>query len=607
MSKNIYKSLLQKPLGRQWKRIGIKKRAGIIAPLFSIWSQKSLGIGEIPDLKLLVDWCQKTGNKILELLPLNDTGFNFRPYDSQSSFALDPVYLSLRSLIGIRKEGLEKELKILAKKFILNKKWVNYGIKKAKIEKLWPIFLKRANLSLQKFKNFIKNNRYWLDGYCLFRILKEYHQEKSWEAWQKPFKNRKCKALKEFKKTYQKKIKFQQWLQWQLFEQFKEVKLYAKKQGIFLKGDLPLLVSRDSADVWANRQYFKINLTSGAPPDFFASKGQRWGMPPYNWKKISGDHFIYLIQRLKYAENFYDLFRIDHIVGIFRIWTIPISKPLENQGLKGVFDPKDQKLWEERGCQILKVMVKNTKMLLCAENLGTIPPCCPKVLKEIGIPCLRVQRWNKNWSTWYFKNPKGYQPLSVATLSTHDISNFSAWWEIEAGTVDEEIFKRKCSKNRVDFRKIKEKLFCLKKPARGRLRWKSSIENERILIKVLRKPEREVSDLIMIYRESYKEKEKLWKMIFKKGSPPIKANKKLIKKNLEVINRSASIFTALLLLEWLFLGDILKGMPSQYRFNRAGTISNTNWSLRIPISLENLLNHSINSQIKEIISKTGRA
>lgn len=527
-----YKALLSTP--NHWQKIGVKRRAGIIAPLFFIWSKKSIGIGEIPDLKLLIDWHQETGNTILQLLPINDTGFNFAPYNLQSSFALDPVYLSLRELIDVEKENLENDLKKLANDFPTNSPRVDWRIKGEKLKILWQIFLKRANLESEKFKNFLEKNNYWLKEYCLYRILKENFKEKSWEDWPEIFKNRNKKALEKFEKSHQKEIKFQQWLQWQLFEQLKEVKNYAREKGVFLKGDLPWLISRDSCCVWIKRKYFDLNFSTGAPPDAFSKKGQRWGMPPLNWEKIFEDKFIYFKEKLKYAENFYDLFRIDHVVGIFRIWKIPISEPLKNKGKNGFFDPGDESLWKKRGRKILLKFIKSTKMLFCAEDLGTVPECCPKVLKELGILGISVQRWVKNWQAGKFKKPEDYNPLSVATLSTHDTSNFLDWWENEAKREEKE-----------DLLKI--------------LSRKKKFEKEKLLLK-----------------------------------------------NLETINQTSSTFCILLLSEWLFLEDILKKKPSFYRFNFPGKISKKNWSLRMPISLEDLLKHPINKIIKKTLQKTGR-
>jgi 4-alpha-glucanotransferase len=168
-------------------------------------------------------------------------------------------------------------------------------------------------------------------------------------------------------------------------------------------------------------------------------------------KNFCDDNFIYLKEKLKYAENFYDLFRIDHVVGIFRIWKIPISEPLKNKGKNGFFDPEDERIWERYGQKILLKMIKSTKMLPCAEDLGTIPSCCPKVLRKLGIPGISVQRWTKNWQFGRFIKPENYNLLSVATLSTHDTSNFLDWWENEAsedekGDLLKIIFKGKVKK-----------------------------------------------------------------------------------------------------------------------------------------------------------------
>jgi len=587
----MFEFLLKTPLKNQWKKIGLKKRAGVIFPLFSVFSKKSLGIGEISDLKLAIDWSKKTGNTILQILPINDTGFDFSPFNPQSSFALDPIYLSLWDLISIKKENLERELKDLAEKFPLNKKYVNYQIKRAKIEKLWSIFLRRASFP-KRFENFVKRNNYWLEDYSLFRVLKEYFKEKFWEEWPEKFKNRDIKSLREFEKKNQEKIKFQKWLQWQLFEQLRKIKIYAQEKLIFFKGDLPLFVSRDSSDCWSKRKYFKLNFSAGAPPDLFSEKGQRWGMPTYNWEEIFKDDFIYFKERLKYAQNFYHLFRIDHLVGIFRTWSIPIETPFKFQGKKGLFDPKDENLWIEQGRKILNLIIKSTKMLPCAEDLGTVPHFCYKILEDLGIPGIDVQRWKKDWQNFNFLKPDQYRPISVSTLSTHDLNLFPIWFE-EIGTVSKGIFKKKCLEKKIDFEKIRNKIFSSEK--KGRLFWKNSL-NKNKLIKILNRPEKEILDLIKIFKKTFKEKEKFLEMISSK--------KELIKKNLILINSTNSIFCILLIFEWLFLSDILKGRA--WRINFPGKISKKNFSLRLPISLENLINLKINNQIREIIQKSGR-
>jgi 4-alpha-glucanotransferase len=209
-------------------------------------------------------------------------------------------------------------------------------------------------------------------------------------------------------------------------------------------GDLPFLVSRDSADVWSHQQYFKLELASGAPPDMLYAKGQRWGMPPYNWQAIEANKYDYLTEKLEFAENFYDLYRIDHVVGIFRVWTIPLSEPLEHSGISGSFDPAEEASWEDHGKKILSIMVKNANMLACAEDLGVVPACSYKILSELGIPGIDIQRWMRDWDKTYdFKKPDLYRYNSLATIATHDMSSLCAWWDFEAGTIDEELFMRK--------------------------------------------------------------------------------------------------------------------------------------------------------------------
>ena len=217
--------------------------------------------------------------------------------------------------------------------------------------------------------------------------------------------------------------------------------------------------------------YFKLNLSSGAPPDAYFFKGQRWGTPPCDWQNMANKSYCYLMERLKYAEGFYDFLRLDHAVGLFRLWTVPFSEPLETAGLNGVFDPSDERQWEEEGRKLLSVMIQNTNMLVCAEDLGTVPECSYRVLDEFAIPGMDVQRWMRDSKNDYaFLAPPEYRRNSIATLSTHDMASFNAWWEYEAGTVYEPLFQRKCEAKEIKFEEVKPKLFDLVKSSHDRLR-----------------------------------------------------------------------------------------------------------------------------------------
>lgn len=584
----------------KWEKTGQRKRAGVLVPLFCVYSKESLGIGEFADLKIVIDWAEKTGNSIIQLLPMNEVGSLFCPYDSVSSFALEPAYITIRKIreaknrpVGIAPAGTP---------------YVNYAVRDEKMRFLREAFLQGSGRDAPDFIKYKKENSYWLRDFILYKALKDYHKGSAWYEWELKFRNRDAAALEVFEKERIKEISFQAWLQWQLYRQFKEVKSYAAEKKVLIKGDLPILVSRDSADVWAHPEFFKLEFAAGAPADMYCARGQRWGMPTYNWEKISTDGFRYLKEKLKYAQSFYDILRIDHAVGLFRIWSIPYNDPLENQGLNGFFDPKEEDKWGRHGRGILEAMLKNTGMLLCAEDLGVIPKVCTDTLKELGIPGNDVQRWVKDWNVKHdFLEPQEYRELSVAMLSTHDTTNWAAWWENEAGTVDELLFIRKCSDSRqINFVKAGQELFDTSRSGHGRLRWKESIDSIDKLVWILGKRKEEVGDFIDLYENTYREKERLWRYLGLAGSMREKCDAEIVRAALRISLQSRAIFCINTLIDWLCLTDALKADPYQYRINTPGTISDKNWSLTIPISLEELLKHKVNKEIRQMVEDSGR-
>ena len=605
---SLTKYLLNTNSKDKWKRIGTRKRDGVLVPLFSIYSKKSLGVGEFADLRLLIDWANVTGNSIIQLLPMNEVGSLFCPYDSMSSFALEPAYISFELIPAARDKTIVTKIENLRKVFSCNKPYVDYAIKREKIQLLKEIYRLEKKRDSAELRIFKEENDYWLGDFALFKVLKDFHQGQAWYLWEDRFRNRRREALEEFSRQYKQEIAFQVWLQWLLYQQFKSVKDYAKKKSVLLKGDLPFLVSRDSADVWVHPEFFKLDFASGAPPDMYCAKGQRWGMPTYNWERVADDDYRYLKEKLRYAGEFYDILRIDHVVGLFRIWSIPYNEPLENQGLNGFFDPKDEHKWLEYGRKILKVILDNTDMLLCAEDLGVIPKICPETLKEFGIPGNDVQRWVKDYKVKHdFLDPKDYRALSVAMLSTHDTTNWPAWWENEAGTVDEDLFKRRCSDHRrINFGAVKDKLFDAAGSKHGRLRWSEEIDSAEKLIAILGKRKEDLADFIDMYNNTYHERERLWRQLKIEGPMREKSGAEIVRLALKISLNSSAIFCINTLIDWLYLADVFSADPYQYRINTPGTISDKNWSLRIPISLEDLLKLKINKDIRRMIAASGR-
>ena len=586
----------------KWKKLGTARRAGVLAPLFSVYSKDSTGIGDLQDIRLLIDWCAVTGNSILQLLPMNEVGVTFCPYDSISSFALEPSYISLNALRGAHKKFVRAGINSLKKKFPAGQGRVDYGIKKAKNNFLRKLYLEEGGCNLPEFKKFSAENKYWIDDFALFKVLKDYNSGKPWHEWDDEYKNRDLSALESFEIDNAEEISFQKWVQWTAYEQLKDAKDYAASKGVKICGDLPILISRDSADVWARQEFFKLEFAAGAPPDMYCAKGQRWGMPTYNWEKIANDGYKYLKMKLKYAENFYDILRVDHVVGLFRIWSIPYDEPAENEGLNGFFDPRDEQEWGRHGRRILSIMNDSTAMLLAAEDLGMVPKECPKTLKEFGIPGNDVQRWTKDWMLSHdFLNPEKYRLDSIAMLSTHDTTNWPAWWQHEAGTIDEALFIKKCADRGIDYEYVKEQLFNTDLSRYGRLRWLDCMDSVELFISILGKKREEVKDFIEMYENSYEEKEKLWEHMKLKGEMREKADVAIVEAALTMTLKARSVFSINLFIDYLYLADMFKGDPYQYRINRPGTIDEANWSLIMPISLEKLLKHKICGKIRSMI------
>ena len=575
----------------------LKRRAGILAPLFSIYSENSLGIGDLEDLKLLIGWCSECGYSIIQLLPMNEVGPTFCPYDSISSFALEPVYARLKpSSTG--KAGSSQS----------SSYHVDYNVKDKKMRILKGLYNKEKLIASNKeFVLFLEENRYWIDDYSLFKALKGYHNHAPWYEWGNGYRNRDSYLLEQFEKEHKEELSFYKWTQWVLFKQFKDAKRYAESKKVLIKGDLPILVSRDSADVWAHPDFFKLEFAAGAPPDMYCAKGQRWGMPTYNWDRIRSDNFTYVKEKLKVAENFYDILRIDHVAGLFRIWSIPYDEPADNQGMNGFFDPGDENVWGSHGSDLLSVLQNSTSLSLCAEDLGVVPKVCRDALADMGIPGNYVQRWAKDWRVLHdFLDPDKYKKLSVAMLSTHDTANWAAWWENEAGTIDEELFIRKCNERGIDYNYAKERLFDSDRSKHGRLRWIEDIDSKEKYIEALGKRPEELKDFIELYENTYLEKEKLWKRLKLKGKMREKSDAEIVRAALNITASANSIFCIELIFDLLNLAGLCKGDPYKYRVNFPGTVSADNWSLKIPVSLEKLLAHKVTKELKEIVASSGR-
>lgn len=603
-----YNYLLNTRTAGKWQKIGINSRAGVCTPLFYIYSKQSIGIGEFSDLKYVVDWCNKTGLSIIQLLPLNEVGHDFSPYNSISTFALEPAYISIRNLRRANIKNYSDELSKLKEKFPAGRGRVNYEIKEAKLKLLRKIFSDLKNFNSLNYKRFVNANIHWLKNYAAFKILKQNSGSKEWSAWDEEYKNFSGELVKDLEEKNREEFGFYYWLQWQLYEQLKSARRYANVKNVLILGDLPFLVARDSADVWSQQDYFKLHKQAGAPPDMYFSEGQKWGMPAYNWGNIANNNWQYIKDRLGYAENFYDMFRIDHFVGLFRLWTMPFN---ENFAIntKGSFDPEQEYLWDTHGRKIVSEMNAATNMLPCAEDLGTVPECSYTLLRDFGIPGIDVQRWNKvHHDGFYFKSPFHYRKNSIATVSTHDSSFLPVWWKYEAGSVDEYVVRKifeRLGINDDEVYSIINMLFDTSKTVNNRLFWNPNITQSDYIMHILKRSSGPVNELIGLYVSSFDERRKFLSFLDLKED---KLDTEFIYKALSRVNEASSIFSIQSLQEYLYLdADILEKYSGwNCRINFPGIVNDNNWSIISPCSLETLKKYKINEIILKIVKEKER-
>ena len=284
--------------------------AGTAVPVFSLRTADDFGIGDFRDLRPLVDWAVATGQCIIQLLPVNDTTRRGEwedsyPYSPISSFALHPLYLRLQDL------GIRKTAAFTAEQTALNAlpeiDWPR--VAKAKMAWIRKAYLARGarDLSSAACRKFATENAFWLDEYAAFCARRDGLEPK-----------------------------YYVWMQYHLDKQLSEEVRYARAHGVYFKGDLPIGVSADSAEAHFHPELFNLDCSAGAPPDYFSADGQNWGFPTYNWEAMEADGYAWWKSRLRVMSRYFDAFRIDHIIGWFRIWEIPVSC---RSGLMGHFNP----------------------------------------------------------------------------------------------------------------------------------------------------------------------------------------------------------------------------------------------------------------------------
>lgn len=406
-----------------WGVVPAKPHHGINLPLFALRSQNSCGIGEYPDLLPMISWCRSLGFDVIQLLPLNDTGSEVSPYAAWSAFALNPLYLGLTALPYVDQIPALSSLISELQSFSAFER-IDYPKVIAKKENFLQSYFRYASptiMATKAYQQFVQKHSSWLLDFALYKAMRQHYAIEKLPVYT---------SIAELKERWQYKfaqeINYHSFIQFLCFSQMQQVKDQAEKEGLWLKGDIPILIGRYSADTWLFPELFICSYSAGAPPDSYASTGQNWGFPLYNWEAMAKQDYHWWKQRLAVASDLYHIYRLDHIVGFFRIWAIAQE---EKDGLHGFYYPQEEKEWIPQGQKILATLIAHSPLLPIGEDLGTVPQSVRQCMQQLGICGTKVMRWERYWEKdGSFIPIDQYTPLSLTTVSTHDSETLRQWW-----------------------------------------------------------------------------------------------------------------------------------------------------------------------------------
>ena len=465
------------------------KGAGTVVPVFSLRSEGSFGVGDFGDLKLMIEWVAKTQQRILQVLPINDTNITHTwqdsyPYNSISIYALHPQYTDLRQLPEIKDEKRKAHFEQLRQELNALPQIDYERMFSAKMDYLRELFAQEWTTVKRRasYKEFFEQNKEWLQPYAAFCVNRDKVQSSLTKV-------KATSSITKFKVQSSKEHDFWYYVQYNLDQQMRAAHDYARKHRVVLKGDIPIGISRDGVEAWVEPKYFNLNGQAGAPPDAFSADGQNWGFPTYNWDEMLKDGCQWWVRRFRKMAEYFDAYRIDHVLGFFRIWEIPVP---EKSGLEGQFSPalglsreeiegygiyghddlflvdhkrndrwhpriavqyqepyqkldegekynfnrlyndyfyrRNNQFWYQEAMKKLPRLTQATRMLVCAEDLGMVPDCVPWVMNELRILSLEIQTMPKD-PTIRFGKLKRNPYRSVCTFSTHDMPTLRQWWD----------------------------------------------------------------------------------------------------------------------------------------------------------------------------------
>lgn len=399
--------------------------SGILYPISSLPSR--FGIGSFSKEALeFVDFLRDAGQSYWQVLPFGPTGYGDSPYQSFSTFAGNPYFISLDDLI---EDGLITEEECTALDFGTNPEYCDYGAlyesRYKALHMAYKRFVEKAE-ETEDFQAFVKENADWLDDYCLYMALKQENEGKPWSEWEAPYRNRDKKAMAVLGEVISQTMDFFRFQQYEFMKQWKKVRAYAHKNGISIIGDIPIYVAFDSADTWSHPEMFQFDednipiSVAGCPPDAFSATGQLWGNPLYDWAYLKKNGYKWWIRRIERCLEFYDVIRIDHFRGFDEYYAVPFGEETAENGK-----------WKKGpGMDLFrKIRAALGDVAIIAEDLGYITDSVRELLHESGFPGMKVLQFAFDGSEASLYLPYKHERNCVVYTGTHDNMTTRGWIE----------------------------------------------------------------------------------------------------------------------------------------------------------------------------------
>jgi 4-alpha-glucanotransferase len=407
--------------------------AGLLLPLFSMPSTRSWGVGEFPDIVALEPWMREAGLRVLQVLPLNEMApGQSSPYSALSAMALDPIFLSVPAIPDFQAMGGEDALDTAERGALAHVRassgvdyWAVRTLKERALRRAFRHFVEHEWVHdterAARLRAFIADQSWWLDDYAVFRAAYHLSDGQAWREWNPGMRDREPWALSRLRSESGREVLYRQYLQWTAQTQWLDAR--GQAAPIRIAGDFPFGVAADSADVWGNQALFSFDGAVGAPPDAFSEEGQNWQLPVYRWDIMRERGYEWFGTRARRTADLFDLFRVDHVVGLFRTWVFPRDERAPH------FVPLEVAAQMAQGKAVLRAVIAAGATVI-AEDLGTIPGFVRATMRRLGVPGYKVLRWERRWKEpgQPYVEPSTYPALSVTTSGTHDTETLAGWW-----------------------------------------------------------------------------------------------------------------------------------------------------------------------------------